>query len=199
MDDAGFTEAKICLSNDLDENVITQLLIDKTPVDSFGVGTKLVSSSSLGFVYKLCSMKKGKSFEDKMKLSSSREKLTLPGSNNVYRFFDRDGYIMADVISSDDKFTRDKKIQIHHPVKDEKFILEDFKDYKSMLTKIVDRGRVVNPSSIYDIKSAKALCQSSLSTLDDSHKRLLNPHIYKVSLSGDLKKKQDFILSKVFG
>ena len=193
LDANGFKDSKICLSNDLDEVIISQLYLEETPVDSFGVGTKLVNQSSLGFVYKLCRIFKDGKPVDKMKISSSKEKITLPGSAQVYRFYGRDGLMCADMIEGEGRLETCSQYVLHHPIKEEKFVLRDFDHFETKLEKRVESGDLV--AAVGTASSNRDFCRKSLSMLHRSHKRLLNPHIYKVSLGENIRSDSERILA----
>lgn len=93
LDEAGFTETKIIASNDLDEETITSLKAQGAKVDSWGVGTKLITGydqPALGAVYKLVAIEnEDGSYSDRIKLSNNAEKVTTPGKKNVYRIINK--------------------------------------------------------------------------------------------------------------
>ena len=194
LDIAGLKNATICLSNDIDESIIASLLLDNTPVDSFGIGTKLVSPHPTGFVYKLTRVKNNNVWKDTMKISSSIEKSTLPGRNQVYRMFDSNDQMMADIIEREESFRKSDSYTLYHMIKNEKFVLNKEAYFQKMLNEKMINGKVV-----YNIRSAKEIRNSSLlslSSLHSSYKRILNPHVYKVSLGENLKNLRNKILSE---
>ncbi|HAL18451.1 MAG TPA: nicotinate phosphoribosyltransferase [Spirochaetaceae bacterium] len=193
LDSNGFLDTKICLSNDLDESIISQLYLENTPADSFGVGTKLVNQSSLGFVYKLSRISKNGRFVNRMKISSSKEKMTLPGSFQVHRFYGKDGIMCADMIESVGKFAWSKQYLLHHPVKDEAFVLKDFDRCEEKLVQRVFQGNLT--ADVPTATQCRDFCRNALALLHDSHKRLLNPHIYKVSLGECIKAERESIVA----
>ena len=93
LDEAGFTDAKIIASNDLDEQTITSLKAQGAKVDAWGVGTKLITGfdqPALGAVYKLAAIEtEDGTFSDRIKLSNNAEKVTTPGKKNVYRIINK--------------------------------------------------------------------------------------------------------------
>ncbi len=93
LDEAGFEDCKICVSNSLDENLISSLLDQGAQIDSFGVGENLITSKSnpvLGGVYKLCALEKDGKIIPKIKISENTGKITNPGFKKVYRFYSKD-------------------------------------------------------------------------------------------------------------
>ena len=102
LDAAGFTDAKIVISNSLDEYTITSILKQGGEVDSFGVGERLITSRSepvFGAVYKLCAVEVDGKMEPRIKVSETIEKITNPGLKDVYRVFDESGHAVADLIA----------------------------------------------------------------------------------------------------
>ena len=107
LDEAGFTEATITASSDLDEYVIESLISQGAKIDSWGVGTKLITSKdcpSFGGVYKLAAIKRDGEFIPRMKLSENQWKITNPGNKKIYRVYEKDSNkIKADLITLDDE------------------------------------------------------------------------------------------------
>ena len=101
LDEANLREAKITISNELDEHVIEQLMNKKAPIDFFGVGTKLVTAAddpSLTGVYKLVSKQENKNYKPLIKISDNPEKTTNPDIKNIVRLYDKDNYMIGDLI-----------------------------------------------------------------------------------------------------
>ena len=103
LDEAGFTDAKIVISNSLDEFTITSILKQGGCVDSFGVGERLITARSepvFGAVYKLCGVQKDDgSFDPRIKVSETVEKVTNPGLKDVWRIYNHEGFAIADLIT----------------------------------------------------------------------------------------------------
>lgn len=102
LDAVGFTNAKIVISNSLDEYTIRSILDQGGKVDSFGVGERLITSRSepvFGAVFKLCAVEENGKFEPRIKISDSVEKITNPGIKDVYRIYDKCGHAIADLIT----------------------------------------------------------------------------------------------------
>ena len=121
LDDAGYPQAKITCSNDLDEYLINSLFQQGACIDSFGVGTNLITAKdnpSFGGVYKLAAVKLDDgTFEPKIKLSENTEKITNPGNKKIYRIYEKDSHkIKADLICFEDEtFTEDEPIELFDP------------------------------------------------------------------------------------
>lgn len=200
LDEAGFPEAKICISNSLDEYIIEDILRQGACIDSFGVGERLITSRSepvFGGVYKLTAVEKNGEIIPKIKLSENVSKITTPDFKELWRFYDnRTGKAIADLITCYGEEIDDSKpytiFDPDFPYK--KKTVTDFTAQKLMV-KIFDKGVCV-----YDSPSAteiRAYCAKQLDTLWDEVKRFENPHEYYVDLSQKLwDKKNDLLNSK---
>lgn len=192
LDAAGLEDATICVSNDLTEEIIRSLVSDGAPIDSWGIGTHLVtggSQSSLNGVYKLSAKEENGTMIPCLKVSNSYEKTTNPGIKQVYRFFDNAGGALADLITlNDEEMIQGKDITFFHPFSTADFFVMKKDRYATMvpmLTKKMENGRRITPSpSLSEIQKTSA---EKLAAFDKSYKRLINPHIYKVSLSENLR------------
>lgn len=193
LDDAGLTDCKIYVSNDLTEEIIETLVHDEVPIDSWGIGTHLVTGgmqSSLNGVYKLAAKQlPDETFLPTMKVSNSFEKATNPGRKQVWRFFDAEESALGDLITLDsESISPDTDHVFYHPFNDADFFTLKHTRIKKavpMLTRCMENGtRVGKPPKLSEIRMH---AQESLSTLHTSYKRMINPHIYKVSLSRELK------------
>ncbi|MFA7663943.1 MAG: nicotinate phosphoribosyltransferase, partial [Clostridia bacterium] len=120
LDASGFKGVKIFASGDIDEDIINSLKGQQAKIDSWGIGTKLITGypmSALGGVYKMAGIEENKVFEPKMKISDTEGKITNPGFKSVYRIYDEDGMAAADLISlREEKFDTNKPLTIFHPV-----------------------------------------------------------------------------------
>lgn len=188
LDDAGLKEVKICVSGDIDENVLVSLALQEACIDTYGIGTKLITSHShpsLGGVYKLSAIEDENGvLVPKMKVSDTAEKITNPGVKTVWRVL-VDGRAEADLIAlSDEEFDQNKPLTLFHPV--ETWKKTTFTNYtlKNLMVKIIENGEIVyNFPTVHEIiKYAK----ESFTELWAEYKRLINPHIYKVDLSDKL-------------
>ncbi|RNI37415.1 nicotinate phosphoribosyltransferase [Hanamia caeni] len=182
LDDAGFSNVQIIVSNQLDEYLIKSLLEQKAPIDSFGVGTSLATGqpdAALDGVYKLCEI----NGEPKIKLSENIQKVTLPGRKQVYRFSDETGCFVADAIGLEKDTAPDKMI---HPFDVEKSMQLDIKMAAPLLEKIMENGHSLLEK--YEPEDIAAFVKKRMRQLPDEHKRFNNPHIYKVGVSAPLHK-----------
>ena len=200
LDKAGLTDATICVSNDLTEEIIQTLVADGVPIDSWGIGTHLVTGgtqSSLNGVYKLAAKQENGIFEPTLKVSNSFEKTTNPGIKQVYRFYDENDNALADLITLDDEEVRDDvNHTFFHPFSMGDFFVMRKGSYKysrPLLSQKMKGGRRISEKR--ELHEIQAYAASSLEHLHKSYKRQINPHIYKVSLSRRLRDlKMDLIL-----
>ena len=123
LDEAGFTDAVISASNDLDETLINSLKIQGATINSWGVGTNLITSKdcpSFGGVYKLAAIqdKKTGKFIPKIKLSENAEKITNPGDKTIQRIYSKEtGKIIADLIClNHEKYSSTNSLLLFDPI-----------------------------------------------------------------------------------
>lgn len=189
LDEAGFPDAKIYASNDLDETTILSLKMQKAKIDVWGVGTKLITAydqPALGAVYKLVSIEdENGEMQDTIKLSSNAEKVSTPGRKQVWRITrHEDGKSEGDYVTLWDEDPRNQdSLYMFHPV--HTYInktVENF-DARPLLQDIyVDGTRVYE---LPDILEIKAYAQERLDALWEEYKRDLNPQPYPVDLSSE--------------
>ena len=190
LDEAGFPDAIICVSGDLDERSINSLIQQGAKIDSWGVGTKLITSEdlpALGGVYKLSAVigKDGK-ITPKIKLSDNAEKITNPSFKNLYRLFDKEnGMAIADLITlRDEQVNEDEPLTIFHPLETwKKYEVENFRA-EPLLHTIVQKGKLV-----YDfpkLTEVAAYSKAQLARFWEEYLRLDLPQVYKVDLSTKL-------------
>lgn len=192
LDEAGFPDAMICVSGDLDEKLINSLLQQGAKIDSWGIGTKLITSEdlpSLGGVYKLSSViEKDGTVTPKIKLSDNHAKITNPGFKSLYRLYDREtGMAIADLITLKEEVVDDSKpLTLFHPVETwkqhevENFIVEPLQHT------IVKDGKLVY--EFPPLMEVQAFSQKQLSRFWEEYLRLDLPQLYKVDLSDGLHK-----------
>lgn len=199
LDDAGYKDALIFASGDIDENVILHLKTQGAKIDCYGVGTKLITSAdqpALGGVYKLSAIEQGGKIYPKMKFSNSEEKMTNPGVKELYRLYSPDGFAIADLIALKGE-TFSKPLTITHPIERWKSMtLEDF-TMKSLLVPIFENGRQVY--TVPSINDIAANARAEMDKLWDEYKRIINPHIYKVDYSDGLYNLKQSLISNQGG
>ncbi|MGE4214568.1 MAG: nicotinate phosphoribosyltransferase [Anaerotignaceae bacterium] len=192
LDDAGFADAIISASSDLDENLIASLKVQGAKITLWGVGTKLITSDdcpAFGGVYKLAAETDGKGrFMPKIKLSNNPQKVTLPGIKKVIRIYDKaTNKIKADLIAlNHENYDESKTITLFdHTATWKHMELEPGTYYlRELLEPIFLNGKCVYTSP--KTMKIRQYAMKELDTLWDEHKRLANPHIVPVDLSEDL-------------
>ena len=136
-----------------------------------------------------------------MKFSDNPEKNTNPGIKNVYRLYDENGNAKADIIALEDEVIEtNKDYRYYHPMVDYRQFTSNASKVEPMLSKVVENGNRVSPKLPAGtvLRNAHSLMQKQLESLDASYKRILNPHIYKVSLTEAVKNlKMDFIQKRI--
>ncbi|MGO5312992.1 nicotinate phosphoribosyltransferase [Bilifractor sp. LCP21S3_A7] len=193
LDRAGFGDAIISASSDLDEYLITSLKQQGARINSWGVGTNLITSngwSAFGGVYKMAAIKNrnDRDFVPKIKLSENVEKITNPGNKTIFRFYDKQtGKIRADLIAlADEKFDPEKDITIFDPNATWKKTTLKGGTYRirELLIPIFRNGlcSYVSPSTM----EIQKICTDEKNTLWDETKRLTNPQEVYVDLSDRL-------------
>ncbi len=202
LDQAGFPDAVIVLSNQLDELVIWQIITQieeeagRYGVDPdaminrlvFGVGTRLITSAgdpALDGVYKLVAVEKNGAWAPAIKISENPAKIPNPGHKHVWRLYDRRGYATADLLSLEDEDPRTMdRIILRHPIDmHARRCLEqnEISKVESLLVEVLREGKLV-----YDLPSLDEIRKvrvSDHSALDPGVRRLMNPHTYHVSLT----------------
>lgn len=203
LDEAGFTDAIISASSDLDEYLIDSLKTQGATITSWGVGTNLITSKdcpSFGGVYKLAAIKDEETgeFIPKIKISENTEKITNPGNKTVYRFYDKEnGKILADLISlADERFSEDEDLLIFDPIdtwKKTKLQAGMF-TIRELLVPVFEKGICVyNSPKVMEIRD---ICSKEQDTLWDETRRLVNPHKVHVDLSDKLYNIKKELLDK---
>ncbi len=205
LNEAGFSEIKIVLSNELDEMNIWQIITQinqeapKYGIEpdslikrlTFGVGTRLITSSgdpALGGVYKLVAVKNNNNWEPIIKISETPEKIPLPGNKQVWRLYNNNNKTTADLIGLEDEDIKsDSQLFLHHPTdpgKHRKIAQNQISKSEPLLVEILKEGKQVY--EFPSIDNIRNILSNDLDLLDSGVKRLINPHVYHVSLSNNL-------------
>jgi nicotinate phosphoribosyltransferase len=215
LNEAGFSDTVIVLSNQLDELVIWQIITqiqEEAPrygVDPdeligrlvYGVGTRLITSQgqpALDGVYKLVAVYDRGEWVPAIKISETPEKTLNPGHKHIWRLYDRRNKAIADLLSLDDEDPwKMKQIVLRHPTKHTKYRTlthDDISEIEPLLVDILKEGRLVY--ELPSIEEMRKLRQADLERLDPGVRRLMNPHTYHVSLTERLwNLKQELIES----
>ena len=191
LDEAGFPDAVICASSDLDEYLIESLKAQGAAIGSWGVGTNLITSKdhpAFGGVYKLAAIKDGDTFIPRIKLCENQWKITNPGNKTIYRVYDKtSGKIHADLIClADESFDENEPLLLFDPVNTWKKLILEPGTYtmREMLVPIFKGGTCVYNSP--DVMDIRKYCAKEQDTLWDETKRFVNPHNVYVDLSEKL-------------
>ncbi|HZD22745.1 MAG TPA: nicotinate phosphoribosyltransferase, partial [Acidimicrobiia bacterium] len=216
LDEAGFDDVAIVLSSDLDELVIWQILsqleseaprygLDPAALVSrvtFGVGTRLITSQgdpALGGVYKLVAIEDDTgAWEPALKISESIEKMAVPGEKRVTRIYDQRGLATVDVIAgrNEDLFA-DNPVELYHPHRELRRKIDKgaVSDSEDLLEPLFIDGRRNDGSP--DLEELRRRRRADLDRLDPGVRRLVNPHIYHVSLTREMKDLQTSLVREL--
>jgi nicotinate phosphoribosyltransferase len=203
LDEAGLNKAYITVSNDLEENIIENLVREGTPVDSWGVGTRMVTGSreaAFTGVYKLTARKEGDTAFPVMKLSDNPEKTTNPGIKQVWRIWDVNGFSVADVlgIAGSDEPKKGSSYNFWHPSADYRHFSHTIDGrIEPLLKKRIEDGKLITQHP--PLAEIQAFTGANLECFDASYKRLLNPHVYKVSITEQLRQLKLKLIQKHLG
>jgi nicotinate phosphoribosyltransferase len=203
LDEAGLAQAFITVSNDLDENIIETLVKEGAPVNSWGVGTRMVTGANAAAftgVYKLAARLEGTATIPVMKFSDNPEKTTNPGIKQVWRIWDKNGAAVADVLGIDgpDEPEAGKKYCFWHPSADYRHFFHVIDgNAQALLKKRLDNGAPVEEQP--PLAAIRAYTAENLERFDSTYKRLLNPHVYKVSITEKLRGLKLELIQKHFG
>ncbi len=215
LNEAGFPETSIVLSNNLDELVIWQIITqiqEEAPrygIDPnhlikrlvYGVGTRLITSwgePALGGVYKLVALRDEGKWQPAIKISETAAKTPNPGHKHVWRVYDQREKATADLLSLDDEDPREmERLMLRHPTEYNKYrtlTQDEIAEVEPLLVDVLSEGERVYPH--FSIQQIRECRQADVSRLDPGVRRLLHPHIYHVSLTQRLwDLKQDLIAS----
>ncbi len=198
LDEAGFQDAAIVGSNDLDENLILSLKQQGAKINVWGVGTKLVTAfdqPALGGVFKLVAMKKpGEAFQDRIKLSEQMIKVTTPGIHQVRRYY-QDGFMSGDMIY-DVRNQLSGAVHIvdpHDPTR--RKLMPAQSRFEELLVPVVRGGAVVYKRPLVQV--IRERCAQDLKQLHSTIRRFVNPHQYPVGLELGLQNHKTELILKI--
>lgn len=204
LDEAGFGDAIISASSDLDEYLIESLKAQGAKINSWGVGTNLITcqdNPAFGGVYKLAAIKdkNDQDFVPKIKLSENVEKVTNPGNKTIYRIYDKTtGKIRADLIClANETFDPEKDMIIFDPMATWKKTKIAGGSYtlRELLVPVFQKGECVYTSPT--VMEIKDICKKELDTLWDETRRFVNPQEVYVDLSDKLFKIKSELLEQM--
>ena len=186
LDEAGFYDTKICLSNGLDAETIESLKTQGAVFDSLGVGDNIAAAKErMGGVYKLVAVEKMGEIIPKIKVSNDTIKTINPGYKKIYRFYDKNtGYALGDVIALNNELIPKNEYTLINPTDEWKKTTITNYDVKELQIPIYKNGQLVyrNPNA----KTKRDYCAKQFDTLYPEIKRLINPHEYYVDLTEKL-------------
>ena len=202
LDEAGLEDCGIVLSNDLDEHTIRSIRDEGAVVASWGVGTKLATAfdqPSLGGVYKLSATRNGEGpWQDRIKVTEQKAKLTYPGMLGVRRYFDEDGKIAGDMV-----------YDVNHGVGADERIIDPMdtlrqkvlggRRYEDLLFPLARSGQLVLEREYTQAMAARERTRAGLASLDETQKRMLNPHTYPVGLEEGLNQRRRDLVARLRG
>lgn len=201
LDDAGYKDALIVASNDLDEDTISDLKQQGAKVDSWGIGTKLITAyptPALGAVYKLsCLEDENGKMVDRLKISDNPGKLTMPGIKKVYRIINKDtGKAAGDLIALEEEDVKNyPSIFLFHPT--HTYLTKEVKNFEAV---DIQKDIFIDGKLVYKIpsvKESKQYCINRKKLFWKEYKRLLNPEFYPVDLSEKCWLNRKQILKKI--
>ena len=195
LDEAGYTETGICLSNGLNEYTIRDLKLQGAFINSLGVGDNIAASKErVGGVYKLVATNEDNREIPKIKVSNDSIKTINPGHKKVYRFYDKkEGYALGDLLALSDEVIPNDKYTLIHPL--ETWKQKELTNYhvRDLLVPIFKDGQLVYQTP--NIEETKAYCNNEFNTLYEEIKRIDNPHEYYVDLSDKLRKLKEELIN----
>lgn len=198
LDESGYPDCKICVTNSLDEKLITSLFEQDAKIDSFGVGENLITAKSdpvFGGVYKLSAIEKNGNIIPKIKISENVDKITNPSFKKLYRFYSKkDNKAIADLIALYDEKISEKEYTIFDPINTWK--KKELNNYyiKELQIPVFKNGKLVyTPPTLKEIAKYS---KNDLNTFWDEIKRIDNPHRYFVDLSKNLWKLKQSMLEE---
>ena len=194
LDEAGYPDTKICLSNGLNEFTIRSLREQGAVIDSIGCGDNIAAAKErVGGVYKLVAIEENGKIDPRIKVSNDTIKTINPGYKKVYRFYDKKtGYALGDVIAVADEIIPDEKYTLVHPT--ETWKTKDIDNYtkRELLVPIFKDGELVY--QLPNIKERQKYCQKEFETLYPEVRRIINPHEYYVDLTNRLRELKEELI-----
>ncbi|UGQ17679.1 nicotinate phosphoribosyltransferase [Borrelia sp. RT1S] len=189
-------EVKIIVSNELDEDIIMYLNSINAPIDFWGVGTHLVTAKgdpSLSGVYKMISIDQNGRFVPKMKISNNIEKSTLPSQKRIVRIYSDDQMIFDLIFLKEEEeeikkmLNLGQKFTIYHPLQENVFkAIKSYESFEFLMDTNFETNKI-NQIAEISLENLRHRVQSDLKKIDHTYKRVINPHIYKVSITENLR------------
>ncbi|MDR1971759.1 MAG: nicotinate phosphoribosyltransferase [Treponema sp.] len=206
LDQAGFPQASITVSNDLDEQIIQTLREAGAPVNSWGVGTQMVTGgteAAFTGVYKLAAREDAQGrMIPAIKFSDNPEKTSNPGIKQVWRVKDSQGMAIADILAlvdetGEESLEKKGRYAFWHPSADYRHFYHEISGSAEKLLRLrMEKGKTLATTSLEEIRER---VKRDLDSLDPSYKRLLNPHVYKVSITQRLRELKLALIKNYLG
>ena len=186
LDEAGYKNAKICLSNGLDEQTIQSLISQGACIDTIGCGDNIAASlERVGGVYKLVAVEEDGKVIPRIKVSNDHKKTITPAAKDLYRFYDKDtGFALGDLITLQGEEIPQDEYTLISPIEEWKQSTISNYVVKNIRKEIYRNGKLVY--KLPTIQERKDFCTSQFNTIYDEIKRSYFPHQYYVDLSLDL-------------
>ncbi|MFI3167215.1 MAG: nicotinate phosphoribosyltransferase [Bacillota bacterium] len=199
LDEAGFEDAKICASSDLDEHLIMSLKQQGAKIDMWGVGTKMITSydlPALGGVYKMSAISQNGKLVPKIKISNNMIKITNPALKTVQRIYNKkNNMALADLITLKGETFDGSPLEIFHPVETwKRMVITDY-TMRDLHETVIENGELKKPLPTFEETIEYAKCERN--SIWDEYKRLYNPENYKVDLSENLHTIKTDILKSI--
>ncbi|WP_139653484.1 nicotinate phosphoribosyltransferase [Raoultibacter phocaeensis] len=203
LDEAGLSDCGIVLSNDLDEYTIQSLRDQGAKVTSYGVGTKLATAydqPTLGGVYKLSATKSASdtAWQDRIKITEQAAKLTVPGVLDVRRYYHEDNRIAGDMVYDVNHGVSEREVIVDPADSLRRKMLAN-KRFDTLLAPLARKGRTVLAPADRDAMAAQGRVAEQVAMLDESQKRMLNPHSYPVGLECGLFERRTNLVVQLRG
>lgn len=197
LDIAGLFDTKIVVSNSLDEKIISSLLDQGSPIDSFGVGENLITAKSnpvFGGVYKLVAIEDDNKIIPKIKISDNVEKITNPHFKKIIRYYDNENKIISDCLYVYNENVNKEKVLLKHP--ENVWIKKEITNFtiKEIKEQYLKNGKIVH--QLYSVEEVRQNVKREIDTLWEESLRLENPHTYIVNLSDKLIELKQNLLDK---
>ena len=205
LDENGLFEVKIIISNELDEDIITYLNSIHAPIDFWGVGTNLVTAKgdpNIAGVYKLISIQQDGKFTPAMKISNNIEKITLPSQKGIARIYSN-GQMIFDLIFLKEEeeeikemLSLKRKFTIFHPIQENIFKkIQTYDNFEFLMNTAFKHNQTCKTFES-NLENIRKRVKNDLKNIDTTYKRIINPHIYKVSITEKLKNLRNMLAKK---
>ncbi len=199
LDEAGFPNAKVFVSGDLDEYVISSLKAQGAQIDLYGVGTRMITSHSnpsLGGVYKIAAIQEGDVLVPKIKVSENPNKITNPGEKRLYRIYDKaTGKAIADYLClAGETIDESKPLTLVHPTERWKQMTVENYRAKELYVQVLKGGNLVY--KLPPLEEIRQSVRNNLAEFWEEYKRIERPQLYKVDYSDQLYELKQKLLSR---